>query len=354
MRLAVVLLALAAVAAPVAEARVIRSVAPADQLVQGPVLAGARVAWEERRCNSPEGCDFVKVRVRVRAAGPRGVRTLHSGRTRSLPGGSNSFFSSLSFDLSSRALAVQRSVLQTLSEQESSSHRLSVGGPSGGDLRRVFECSREFGSSSVFDLDRGLLAYDPNPCDDQAQVAVRDVATRERRTIDLGAGTLDAVALAGNLVAHVRGTTVAIHDHTTGAELFSAALPAGTLHGIDLARDGRLAVSVGSVLWARRTCWRSELWLRAAGGATLEEQTAKPCWDARFTSNGIAYLSGNRRPLTLEHTDSAGGVSTIVSFGRRLAWEDFDAQGSRAAYGVTCRGRTLLRVVTLDRTHSAC
>ena len=348
------LLVLAAVAAPAAEARVIRTVAPADELVQGPVLAGARVAWSERRCGSPEGCDFSNSRVRFRAAGPGGVRTLHTGRTKSLPGGSNSFQSSLSFDLSTRAFALERSVLKTLSEQESSEQRLSVGGPGGGDLERVLNCSREFGSSSFYDLDREWLAYDPNPCDDLARVAVRNVATGDTRTIDLGAGTLSAIAVAGNLVAHARGTTVAIHDHTTGAEVFSAALPAGALHAIDLASDGSLAVSVGSELFGGRTCWRSELWLRTPGGAALEKQAAKPCWDARFTSNGIAYLTGKRKPLTLEHTDSDGAVSTIVRFGRRLAWEHFDAQGSRAAYGVTCRGRTLLRVVTLDRTHSAC
>ena len=350
------LLVLAAVAAPAAEARVIRTVAPADELVQGPVLAGARVAWEERSCGSPEGCDFSSARVRFRAAGPGGVRTLHIGRTKSLPGGSNSFQSSLSFDLSTRAFALERSVLKTLSEQESSEQRLSVGGPGGGDLKRVLNCGREFGSSSFYDLDREWLAYDPNPCDDIPRVAVRNVDIGETRTIDVGpAGeTLSAIAVAGNLVAHARGTTVAIHDHTTGAQVFSAALPAGTLHAIDLASDGSLAVSVGSELFGGRTCWRSELWLRTPGGAALEKQVAKPCRDARFTSNGIAYLTGKRKPLTLEHTDSDGDVSTIVRFGRRLAWEHFDAQGSRAAYGVTCRGRTLLRVVTLDRTHSAC
>ena len=53
---------------------------PADQLAEGPLLAGARVAWEENRCASPGACGFeAATRYRIRAAGPGGVKTLRDG-----------------------------------------------------------------------------------------------------------------------------------------------------------------------------------------------------------------------------------------------------------------------------------
>ena len=93
------------VAPAAAPARVIQVVTPEDQLAEGPLLAGSRVAWEENRCTSPGACGFeAATRYRIRAAGPGGVRTLSEGRIRSLPGGSNSFFSSVSFELSAQSL----------------------------------------------------------------------------------------------------------------------------------------------------------------------------------------------------------------------------------------------------------
>jgi len=356
-RLALAAMVIAMLAAQAADARVIRTVAPASELVEGPVLAGARVAWEERRCPGQPKCGFdVSARYLIRAAGPRGTVTLNRGRTRSAPGGENAFFSSVSFDLSARRFALARSVVSVLSEEETGEAKLSVGGRDGGGLRQLLACKRAFAVDNPYALSSDLIAYDPNPCDELPRLAVRNLATGGTRDIEFGppGETLSAVAIAGRYVAHLRGATVALHDRVTGAELFSAALPQGTAHGIDVARDGRLAVSVGSPLLAGRTCWQSRLWVLRAGGDVLEEQAARPCWDARLTATGVAYLRGGRRPTALVHADTAGATRAIVRFGERPAWQDFDAQGARAAYGVRCEGRMLIRVVTLGASHPAC
>lgn len=351
--LALVVLLLAPSAAP---ARVLQSFTPEDKLAEGPLLAGNRVAWEENRCVSPGACGFeAETRYRIRAAGPAGVRTLRQGRIRSLPGGSNSFFSSVSFDISPTRFVLVRSEFGTTSEQDFAAERLYVGNRDGSGLSQLFACATDQQTVvNVFALAGERVAYDPDPCDEQGRVAVRDLGGGSTKAIDLGSGTLADVALAGRFVASVHGRLVRVHNANSGLELFSAPLPRGTLHGIDLASDGRLAVTVGSERIGRRTCWRSRLWLLAPGGSAFERQPGTPCWDARLVQGRLAYLAGERRPLRLELQTQRGARRTLVSFGDRSARESFDAQGRRAAFAVGCSGRVRIRVVSLGGRSPAC
>ncbi len=352
------LLALVVLAAlpAVAPARVLQSLTPADRLAEGPLLAGNRVAWEETRCASPGSCGFeADTRYRIRSFGPSGFHTLRSGRIRSLPGGSNSFFSSVSFELSPSRFVLARSEFGTTSEQDFAAERLFAGDRNGGGLAQLFACATDQQTVvNVFALAGDRVAYDPDPCDDQARIEVRDLGGGSTNTIDLGSGTLADVALAGRFVASVHAGLVRVHNANSGAELFSAPLPPGSLHGIDVAADGRLAVSVGSQRIGRRTCWRSRLWLRTAGGSALEQQPVTPCWDARLVRGGVVYLAGERRPLRLESIRNGGSRRTIVAFGDRRARENFDAQGARAAVAVGCGGRVRIRVVSIDGRSPAC
>ena len=87
-------------------------------------------------------------------------------------------------------------------------------------------------------------------------------------------GRLADVALAGPYLAVVHSGLVQLHDTRNGEELFSAPLPPGTLHGIDVARDGRMAVTVGAERIGRRTCHPSRLWMLDAGADSLELERA--------------------------------------------------------------------------------
>jgi hypothetical protein len=356
LRLSILALVSLLVAPAAAPARVIQVVTPDNRLAEGPVLAGARVAWEENRCTSAGGCGFeAATRYRIRAAGPGGIRTLSEGRIRSLPGGSNSFFSSVSFELSGSAFVLSRSEFGTSGEQDFAGERLFAGDRNGGGRVRLVRCGSDQQTIvNVFSLSGGHLAYDPVPCDAQARIAVRDLTTAATTTLDLGGGPLAGVALAGSHLASVQAGVVRVHDAQTGAERFSAPLPPGTLHGIDVASDGRLAVTVGSQHIGRRSCWRSRLWLLTPGGSALEHQPGSPCWDARLVSGGVAYMAGERRPLRLEFQSNAGARRTVVRFGPRRARESFDAQGARAAFAIGCGGRVRLRVVSLDERSPAC
>lgn len=356
LRISILAMATLLVVPALAPARVIQVVTPENRLAEGPLLAGNRVAWEETRCASSGGCGFeADTRYRIRAAGPAGARTLSQGRVRSLPGGSNSFFSSVSFELSASRFVLARSEFGTTSEQDFAAERLFAGERNGGALRRLFRCRTDQQTVvNVYALAGDRVAYDPNPCDQQARIVVRDLTGGSTNTIDLGGGTLADLALAGGFVATVHGALVRLHNADSGAELFSAPLPPGTLHGIDVARGGRLAVTVGSQRIGRRSCWRSRLWQLAPGDAALEQQPGRPCWDARLVRGGVAYLAGERRPLRLEVQSFAGAQRTVVAFGARRARESFDAQGSRGAFAVGCDGRVRIRVVSLDGRSRAC
>ncbi len=172
-----------------------------------------------------------------------------------------------------------------MSEQDFATERIFAARRDGSGLTRLLRCRA--GQQTVenpFDLTGDLLVYDRNPCDEKARLLLRDLAAGTSRAIGLvpGTGPVSDVAVAGGFVASVHAGRVQLHDAASGAELFSAPLPAGTLHGIDVAKDGRLAVSVGSQRTGLRSCWRSRLWLRAPGGSGLVLQQGRPCWDAKL------------------------------------------------------------------------
>jgi hypothetical protein len=339
-----------------ADARVLQTVTPADRLAEGPLLAGNRVAWEENRCASSGGCGFeADTRYRIRAAGPGGIRTLRQGRIRSLPGGSNSFFSSISFDLSPSRFVLARSEFGTTNEQEFAAERLFAGDRRGDGLTQLFACATDRQSLvNAFALAGDRVAYDPDPCDARAVIEVRALGAGSTKAIDLGNGMLEDVALAGRFVASAHAGRVRVHNANSGAELFSAPLPPGTLHGIDVAADGRLAVSVGSQRIGRRSCWRSRLWLRDAGGGSLQLKRPQPCWDARLSRDGVVFLRGGRHPSRLELLSPGGSGRVIVDFGSRPVWESFDARHMRAAFAARCDGRMRIRVVSLGAPARAC
>ena len=355
-RVALLALSVVLLASPVASARVLQAVTPADRLAEGPLLAGARVAWEENRCTSPGGCGFeTATRYRIRAAGPGGVKTLSEGRIRSLPGGSNSFFSSVSFELSASRFVLVRSEFGTLGEQDFAEERICAGARDGGGLRRLVRCRAEQQTiANPVALAGDRVAFDPNPCDAQPVVEIRSPGSSTMFAFIPATGQLAGVALAGPYLAVVHSGLVQLHDTRTGDELFSAPLPPGTLHGIDVARDGRMAVTVGAERIGRRTCHPSRLWIRDAGGDSLELERPQPCWDARLSRDGVVYLRGGRRPARLELLYRGGSMRVISEFGSRRVRETFDAQHMRAAFAVRCGSRARIRVVSLGGSARAC
>jgi hypothetical protein len=339
-----------------APAGVIQVVTPENTLAEGPMLAGNRVAWEENRCTSPGGCGFeAATRYRIRAAGPGGIRTLSEGRIRSLPGGSNSFFSTVSFELSAHRFALVRSEFGTLDEQDFARERTFAGARDGSGLKRLVRCEAE--QQTVVNpiaVSGRRVAFDPDPCDDQPEVEIRAPGSLTRIAVFPPTGPLVDLALADRYLATVHAGQVSLHDISNGEELFSAPLPSGALHGVDVARDGRLAVTVGADRIGRRTCHPSRLWIRDAGGASLELKRPQPCWDARLTRDGVVYLRGGRRPARLELQSPGGSMRVIAEFGARGVREQFDAQHMRAAFAVSCGGRLRIRVVSLGKPARAC
>ena len=355
-RAALLALSVVLLASPVASARVLQTETPADQLAEGPLLAGARVAWEENRCASPGACGFeAATRYRIRAAGPGGVKTLRDGRIRSLPGGSNSFFSSVSFELSAKRFVLVRSEFGPLSEQDFAEERIFAGARDGSGLSRLVRCRAEQQTvENPVALAGTRVAFDPDPCDGQPFVEIRSPGSSSTLAFSPATGTLADVALAGKYLATVHGGVVELHDTRNGAPLFSAPLPPGVLHGIDVASDGRLAVTVGSERIGRRSCWASRLWVLDAGGAALDLQRPQPCWDARLSRDGVVFLRGGRRPASLELLSPGGSRRVIVDFGPVRVREDFDAQAVRAAFAARCGGRVRIRVVSLGAPARAC
>jgi hypothetical protein len=353
------ILVLAVCVAP-AEARVLQVVTPANQLAEGPLLAGARVAWEENRCAAPGRCGFeAATRYRIRAAGPGGVKTLSEGRIRSLPGGSNSLFETVSFDLSQRRFVLAWSLFGTNSEQDYWEGGLLIGGRVPTRLRHVpgGRCRAERQAvEHPFALAGSLLAYDQDPCDDHPRLVLRDDAARVVRRFDLAppSGSLDDIAVAGRWVATAHGGQLQVHDVGSTLRTFSAPLPPGTLHSIDVAKDGRVAVTVGADRLGGRTCHPSRLWIRDPGGTSLELQRPRPCWDARLSRDGVVYLRGGRRPTRLELLSPGGSMRVIAEFGSRRVRETFDAQHMRAAFAIRCGGRARIRVVSLGGSARAC
>jgi hypothetical protein len=357
-RASILVLTVLLIAPAAADARVLQAVTPQGTLAEGPLLAGARVAWEETRCLSRGSCGFESSRrYRIRAAGPRRLTTLTHGRLRSLPGGSNALFDNVSFDLSARRFVLGWSTFGTLGEQDFWEGGLRFAGRDGGRLKRVSGCRGEQQAvENPFALAGELLTYDPNPCDELPRLAFRNLTGGTTRTVDLtpDGGTLRDVAAAGRYVASAQAGFVHLHDATTAAELFSAPMPPGTLHGIDVASDGRLALTVGSERIGRRSCWPTRLWLLAAGGAALQQLAASPCWDARLVRGGVVFLAGERRPQRFELQDGTGAYATLLSFGARRVRESFDAQGTRAAIALRCDGRVRIRVISVYRPSPAC
>ena len=356
MRRALILALMALLVAPAAApARVIQVVTPENQLAEGPLLAGSRVAWEEHRCASPGACGFeAATRYRIRAAGPGGVRTLSEGRIRSLPGGSNSFFSSVSFELSAHRFVLVRSEFGTQSEQDFAEERIFAGARDGSGLKRLVRCRAE--QQTVVNpvaLSGRRVAFDPDPCDGQAEIEIRAPGSLTQILLP-ATGPLVGLALADRYLAAVHAGELFVHDISNGKQLFSAPLPPGTIHGLDLARDGRVALTVGAERFGRRTCHPSRLWLRDAGGTTLELKRPQPCWDARLSRDGVVYLRGGRRPARLELLHPGGSMRVISEFGSRRVPETFDAQQMRAAFAVRCDGRLRIRVVSLGGPARAC
>jgi hypothetical protein len=360
LRVSILALGVLLAAPAAAPAGVLQVVTPENRLAEGPVLSGARVAWEENRCASRGPCGFETTqRYRIRAAGPGGVRTLAAGRIRSLPGGSNALFESVSFGLSPQRFVVAWSLFGTTAEQDYWEGGLLTGAPSGGRLRHVpgGACRAERQNVELpFALAGAVLAYDQDPCDDRPRLVLRDSAAGTVRRIDLGppGGSLTEISVAGRWVASTHGGLLQVHDLQTGTQAFSAPLPPGTLHGIDVARDGRVAVTVGADRIGRRTCHPSRLWIRDAGGTSLELKRPQPCWDARLTRDGVVYLRGGRRPARLELLLPGGSMRVIAEFGAQRVRETFDAQHMRAAFAVSCGGRFRIRVVSLGKPARAC
>ena len=132
----------------------------------------------------------------------------------------------------------------------------------GAGLTRLVRCRAEQQTvENPVALAGDRVAFDPDPCDGQPVVEIRSPGSSTMFAFFPATGPLADVALAGPYLAVVHSGLVQLHDTRNGEELFSAPLPPGTLHGIDVARDGRMAVTVGAERIGRRTCHPSRLWM---------------------------------------------------------------------------------------------
>lgn len=319
------------------------------ELADGPTLAGSAIAWREQLCLEacgPEEVDCNQVyRYRVRIAPPPRRRDLLTGETACANSGPSYSNSDVRFAVSAGRMLLAKSSSWGDEFDEGSGTEL-LAGPLGGPLERLTACRADYlegaSANSVHALDGDLAAFDPTPCDTTPDLEVRNLADRSARSIPLeGTAEIRELAVAGTLVAAMRGEMVEVYDAHGGARVYSAKLPGKHPFGMQLAPDGRIAASFAP--GRGDPCQPASVWLARPEEPDGRVMPIRACSEVRLVDAGLVYLAPGRRhqPAAMKLLGLDGRAERIiVRFPNDVsAAAAFDARGGLAAYGLRgCQG----------------
>jgi hypothetical protein len=352
---------------------------PGPRLVQGPELAGPRVAWSQGTCL--RGCrEFASSstdRFEIFSAGRSGqARRLFRARTNHGGSGPDTSSESYSFLLSEQVLATTHISLNgaeaDIDAFGAAELRAGVPGTPGELLLSCGSNSFAFMGVAPVALDGSRLAYDPDPCDGTARLVVRDFATGATQTLPEPAGGAH-LRLRGRFVAWVEGSGPAaarlvVHDLDAGATAYSA--PADRVLALDLDSDGTVAAVNGQMT---DVCPAGRLLRYSVAAPMPVDLGVRACaTGVRIDAGRIVFLGWEGFTRTLRAMDPGGAVEDLVRFGRvlpggfdvrgdRLAWAARDCGGGEAIFtaalaqaplsagSINCRARFRSGVVPVRR-----
>jgi hypothetical protein len=330
------LVAIVWIAAPAAAQVATLRPPPGPSLQGGPVLAGERVAWSQLRC--VRACGSVEPgetgRYEVLREGPDGRRRLFSARTHHAASGPRNTSRRFSFLLSEQTLVTARStsaVDEYGDEYGGVALRAGWWGAAG-DL--IAACSApDFSGIANVALDGSRLAYDPEPCDGEDRLVVRDLATGALTRLPEPAGGAH-LRLRGRYAAWVEGhgdtARLVVHDVVAGAGAYST--PAPGVQQIDLDADGTVAGVTGQ---GYGPCSPGRLTRWSAAQPGPEDLGVPACGAERVRiEDGVIFFVGWNAPAkTLRAHAPEGAVRDLVRYGRVLT-HGFDVSGERLAWAV--------------------
>jgi hypothetical protein len=333
-----VLVAALCVAAPAAAQVVTLRAFPGPRLVQGPELAGERLAWAQTRCVedcNPDLTSEADERYEVRSLIPYGLAPrIFRGTIDRAFSGPNFSTESYSFLLSEQVLATMHLTLRGDElDGESGGAELRAGPPgTPGDL--LVDCSVGFFAfAAPVALDGSRLAYDPDPCDGFARLVVRDLSTGETLSLPEPAGGVH-LRLRGRFVAWVASERLVVHDLTTGTRAYSA--PARRVLDLDLDADGSVAAVAGR---AHRPCRSGRLLRYSLVAPSPVEVDVPTCaTGVRVDAGRIAFMGWDGATRTLRALGPGGETEDLVQFGR-VRPGAFDIEGDGIAWAArACSG----------------
>jgi hypothetical protein len=329
---------------------------PGQRVVQGPMLAGDRVAWSQETCLA--GCRQFATgtsrRFEIFSARPAGrTRRLFRARTAFGASGPDTFSEQYSFLLSEQVLATTYIALRGAEAEADTSGEAELrAGPPGTAGRRLLSCrSNAFGFVGVAPvaLDGSRLAYDPDPCDGVARLVVHDVATGTTQTLPEPAGG-SPLRLRGRFVAWIEGSGPAaaarlvVYDLDAGATAYSA--PADRILALDLDSDGTVAAVNGQM---GDVCPEGRLLRYSVAVPAPVDLGVDVCaTGVRIEAGRIVFLGLEGSTRTLRAMDPGGAVEDVVRFGRVFPG-GFDAAGTRVAWAArNCAGGQTIFTAALD------
>jgi hypothetical protein len=326
---------------------------PTQRLVEGPQLAGERVAWSQETCLS--GCRSLASngsdRFEIFSAGPAGpAQRLFRARTVHGASGPDSFSESYPFLLSEQVLATTHiSLTGAEADIDARGEAELRAGPPGGVRSLLLSCrSNAFAFVGVAPvaLDGSRLAYDPDPCDGVDRIVVRDLTTGATQTLPKPSGGSD-LDLRGRFVAWIEGTHPAtrlvVYDLGAGARAYSA--QADRVHALDLDSDGTVAAVNGQM---NDLCVAGSLLRYSAADPGPVDLGVDVCaTDVRIEAGRIFFIGWEGFTRTLRLIETDGSVHDLVRFGR-VDPGRFDVEGERVAWAArNCSGGETIFTATL-------
>jgi hypothetical protein len=311
---------------------------PGPALTQGPVLTGDQVAWGQTTC--VESCDpdfgynnTDRYEI-LSAAGETPARRLFRARIQHADSGPNFFHGWYWFRLSGVTLATVRRTYEGNEVLGESGAAELVAGPPAGPREQLFQCSVEYFSGIVpLALDGSRLIYDPDPCDEAAQLVLRDVATGETRELPPSA-TGSELHLRGRFAAWIGAEAgsarLVVYDLVAGTEAYSA--PVGDVRALDLDETGTAAVVTGQ---QRHPCTTGRLFRYSIATPSPTEIPTPVCSTGVQLGGGggIVFVGWEGFTRTLRLATPEGRIDDLVRFGR-VRSGDFDAEDGRFAWAV--------------------
>jgi hypothetical protein len=332
------------VGAPSAEGRRVALTHPRNDLAQGPALAGEAAVWQEHLCHNDCALGYSEDvhAFQIRLARTRGQpRLLARGEINN----DFRFSASNTFAVSRKWLALGREESTSYgTSRRSASVRVGrIGEPRatvlGCSVSEVFVFAPRLGLSDE------LLAYEADPCDKQARLAVRSLETGATRVFGEPENTyFGDIEVAGPYVGVVRRPTadgipdqIVVLEAATGKEVLAVPAPSGrSVHDLALADDGRVAVTTFA---GDTTCGKGALSWYSPGEPFEHRLDGRPCGDVRMAGGEAAVVERTRRGYALKLVGLSGGTRYLLR-PSAVRPRGFDVDVRMATYALSeCDGR---------------